>query len=968
MVKAAGQNEILWMSPSPIWGERSRWMRLPAQQQPTRPIILRFANDMFMDELMAMLTHSPWRLDEWIAQNETWRDPKPNPGPVEISRPGIYPPDTYNKTRRLVQNFSVNDRLIRIKNNVKAPAADGQAAKEEAVKLYQANHQRYYVVTASLVSQEEGYPDYLPNHGSAERASFVVRALVEKEDHTCDEYGFVTTASGKAWRRVGAHGIEGAAVQRALPNEEKLPLFPLTYPDGCGRLRRLFGGLIPVGRRDEWIDAPAFDPGAAADIEFASPVATHDGGVDHFKEILYSDVIGPWKALIDRTEADKLKNGVAENSFPNFEFNPARALADKLGNIRTARDEIQTSCWYILHDFARYLRDHLPEVWKKIKASVDSGDADRMALSDQEAKLVEVLLDTKMDMRLFLDLAIENLAVGGFVSEDRVSLWERLVDFWTLEIYLKLSALLYELGDPSDLFMAKVRSEARLSAAFRQNCLQFIEHFQKSPFRTFHDFARQVGEKYPILKSAAVKSSVPSHANEEYFLAGILQKIELPVIQSRVKQALGKDLSGAADIKKSLWELLSFYWIFEAHVDDKVASDVSAVTGAYLHSGRKLAEGDLNERILEWFYEDDQSGRWYSFVQFADDLARYSPALHTAALFDVFAKILNADAQTQKLIDVLDQTEITQDLHKVLGSANPDGRRIRILPTLAGALVEALNASDVLEGVDTPYDRSLLADPDILHREPWWPDFLFMLTDSEPVLTMDERHVVPRLYKDAAPETDVDLLKSHLDRLAEMIDDLVRGKKGLSGDRRSAMLGISPLLKERSPRFVVRFVFERPRCGNLFAPVVSPATTRLELAPFMDPDAPARAVRIHMPLDITPAGLRKYKKNASFLFSDMMCGKIKKIRKLTLGDLVLSILPWPFHKDLPDVGNTGPCRSDGETLGLICSLSIPIVTLCAMILVFIMVNLFNIFFKWMPWFFVCFPLPGLSGLKAKDEK
>lgn len=177
---------------------------------------------------------------------------------------------------------------------------------------------------------------------------------------------------------------------------------------------------------------------------------------------------------------------------------------------------------------------------------------------------------------------------------------------------------------------------------------------------------------------------------------------------------------------------------------------------------------------------------------------------------------------------------------------------------------------------------------------------------------------------------------------------------------------MEPFLKKKNPRFVVRFVFERPHCGNLFQPLVSKATCQFEMAPFFDPDAPARPVRITMPVDISPAGLRKYKKNAMFLFSDMMCGKIKNIKKLTLADLVLSVLPWPFHKDLPDIGNTGPCSQNGETMGMFCSLSIPIVTLCAMVLLFIMVTLFNIFFKWIPWFFICFPLPGLSNLKGKD--
>ena len=46
------------------------------------------------------------------------------------------------------------------------------------------------------------------------------------------------------------------------------------------------------------------------------------------------------------------------------------------------------------------------------------------------------------------------------------------------------------------------------------------------------------------------------------------------------------------------------------------------------------------------------------------------------------------------------------------------------------------------------------------------------------------------------------------------------------------------------------------------------------------------------------------------------------------------------------------------------SLSIPIVTLCAMILLIIMVALFDMFFRWIPYLFVAIPVPGL---RAKAE-
>lgn len=79
-------------------------------------------------------------------------------------------------------------------------------------------------------------------------------------------------------------------------------------------------------------------------------------------------------------------------------------------------------------------------------------------------------------------------------------------------------------------------------------------------------------------------------------------------------------------------------------------------------------------------------------------------------------------------------------------------------------------------------------------------------------------------------------------------------------------------------------------------------------------------------------------------------------------DLVLSVLPWPFHKDL-GMGSGGPCKSGSIDIGMICSLSIPIITICALILLMIIVSLLDFIFRWMPYFIMCFPIPGLKGKK-----
>jgi len=145
--------------------------------------------------------------------------------------------------------------------------------------------------------------------------------------------------------------------------------------------------------------------------------------------------------------------------------------------------------------------------------------------------------------------------------------------------------------------------------------------------------------------------------------------------------------------------------------------------------------------------------------------------------------------------------------------------------------------------------------------------------------------------------------------------------------------------------------------------VISEPTAPFLMAGFFDPDAPARPLRINLPMDTTPAGLRKFDKNTAFMISDVLCSQIDRAKGMGLGDLVRSVLPWPLHKDL-DIPDTGPCEKDGTSFGMICSLSIPIITICALILLMIIVSLLDIIFRWVPFFIMCLPLPKFSGKQA----
>lgn len=164
--------------------------------------------------------------------------------------------------------------------------------------------------------------------------------------------------------------------------------------------------------------------------------------------------------------------------------------------------------------------------------------------------------------------------------------------------------------------------------------------------------------------------------------------------------------------------------------------------------------------------------------------------------------------------------------------------------------------------------------------------------------------------------------------------------------------------------FRIRFVHLNPDCGPLHPPTVSAPTADFRMGAVLDPEAPVRPVRISLPRDTTPAALRRQPKGAAFVLSDILCGQVARARGLGLIDLIRHVLPWPLHKEL-DMGDGSGCKSGAGDIGMICSLSIPIVTLCALILLMIIVSLLDFIFRWLPWCIQCFPVPGL---KAKGPR
>jgi hypothetical protein len=144
-------------------------------------------------------------------------------------------------------------------------------------------------------------------------------------------------------------------------------------------------------------------------------------------------------------------------------------------------------------------------------------------------------------------------------------------------------------------------------------------------------------------------------------------------------------------------------------------------------------------------------------------------------------------------------------------------------------------------------------------------------------------------------------------------------------------------------RYVVRCVYQRPHCTPLIPPVVSAPTEEFIISNFFDPDAPARPIRIPMPLDTTIAGLRQFPKSVGIIMSDKLREQVASVT------------------DLQKALDGELASGESFDLGVICSFSIPVITIVALVVMIIFIALLNIVFWWMPLFRICLPIP----VKAK---
>jgi hypothetical protein len=142
--------------------------------------------------------------------------------------------------------------------------------------------------------------------------------------------------------------------------------------------------------------------------------------------------------------------------------------------------------------------------------------------------------------------------------------------------------------------------------------------------------------------------------------------------------------------------------------------------------------------------------------------------------------------------------------------------------------------------------------------------------------------------------------------------------------------------------YLVRCVYRRPQCAPFPTDLVSPPSEPFAIAPLLDPDAPARQIRIPLPVDTSVKDLRKFRKNVGFVLSNQLRSQMDRVtdlKKALDGELGEEVA-WD--------------------LGVICQFSMPIITIVALVVLMLFLILLNIVFFWLPFFRICLPVPVRS--------
>lgn len=226
---------------------------------------------------------------------------------------------------------------------------------------------------------------------------------------------------------------------------------------------------------------------------------------------------------------------------------------------------------------------------------------------------------------------------------------------------------------------------------------------------------------------------------------------------------------------------------------------------------------------------------------------------------------------------------------------------------------------------------------------PTWHDALGTAWDQHLAIAGEDNPAKVTLVADLSAST---LSAAELDKLFAKALPPLTSTAGAAGAAAVSGPPTAPQVPKLDARgeavYVLRCVYRRPECGPLRPDVVSDPSQDFTISSFYDFDAPVRPLMISLPVDTSLKDLRRYRKGVSFLISDQLRQQMSRAASL---------------KEALD-GNVGSGAQ--FNVGLICSFSIPIITIVALILLMMIVSLLNFVFGWLPYLRICFPI-GLKG-------
>ena len=326
---------VKWVKPTPLWDQSNADM--------TRPVVAEFKSDQFMPQFLGMMAGNT---------------------PIALNPP--------------------EDKVQQVDPRTK------KTVTTNVFKLYLPMHQRYYLVTGSLVCRHLGLPDHTVDRKNKEKVSFVLRQLLQINGQgPLVEHGWVDKGLGKGWHPV--RNSKGDFDSLALlPDEERLPMHPVkVQPQPIASAtpsfkdlrvntvkpedqRTVYHGYIPVAKREKYLTQVA---NAAQLIQDEIMNLTGQTPTDPRLDEVGTRVIGAWFQLfVGSLDPDP-------NKHPPSKFDaqpdPTRPTAEDLS-------------LFIIVDLGYFLQNNMLEVFNALIAGASTNLPTDGTYTSRQALLTEL--------------------------------------------------------------------------------------------------------------------------------------------------------------------------------------------------------------------------------------------------------------------------------------------------------------------------------------------------------------------------------------------------------------------------------------------------------------------------------------------------------------------------------------------------------------------------------------------------